>query len=75
MFLGKTLTRTVPLSTQVYKWVPLNAKEPGMRLRPNGPLKLVCRLSLLASPRTYSHKDLQAVIQVSKVNSVVVLVT
>ena len=24
VFLGKTLTLTVPLSTQVYKWVPAN---------------------------------------------------
>ena len=24
LFLGKTLTLTVPLSTQMYKWVPAN---------------------------------------------------
>ena len=24
VFLGKTLTLTVPLSTQVYKWIPAN---------------------------------------------------
>ena len=33
VFLGKTLTLTVPLSTQVYKWVPANLMRwgnPGM---------------------------------------------
>ena len=32
VFLGKTLTFTVPLSTQVYKWVPANLKL-GVTLR------------------------------------------
>ena len=29
VFLGKTLSLTVPLSTQVYKWVPANLMQGG----------------------------------------------